>query len=69
MPIIKIEICWMERNDLPRDLATRAQETFVAAFSADIKYVDARVAATPWGEFVGYYEKGDEPVWVEATMT
>jgi phenylpyruvate tautomerase PptA (4-oxalocrotonate tautomerase family) len=68
VPIIKIEVCGMGKGDIPGDFAKRAQEAFVNAFDADINYVDVRAIATPWGEFVGHYARGDEPAWVEVIM-
>lgn len=68
MPIIKVEIANMEDADLGTDLLRHLQDSFVAAFGSERRYVDVRVATFPPSRFLGQYEPGDGPIYVEVTM-
>ncbi len=68
MPIIKVEIANMDDADLRDDLPGTLQDAFVSAFGSERRYVDVRVATIPPARFIGHYEPGDGPVYVEVTM-
>ncbi|MCZ7586414.1 MAG: hypothetical protein M5R36_25510 [Deltaproteobacteria bacterium] len=68
MPILKVEVLGADDADLAPDLPEKIRAAFSESFSSDWKYVDVRVTATPHARFCGHYERGDEPVWVDALM-
>lgn len=68
MPIIRVEIANIDDANLDAGLLRNLQDSFVAAFGSERRYVDVRVATFGPSRFLGQYEPGDGPIYVEVTM-